>query len=114
MTNLAVKLAENARTFGVTSAYGEPVEVEGVTIIPVALVQYGFGAGGDEDPADGSSGSGASGGGGGGMSVPIGAYVKSGGTVRFEPNVISLLAVGIPFVWVAGKAFARIIRALKR
>lgn len=109
MTNLAVKLAENARSFGVTSAYGEPVEVEGVTIIPVALVQYGFGAGGDEESADG-----ASGGGGGGMSIPIGAYVKSGGTVRFEPNVISLLAVGIPFVWVAGKALARIIRALKR
>jgi hypothetical protein len=40
--------------------------------------------------------------------------VKSGGAARFEPNVISLLAVGIPFVWVAGKAVARIIRALKK
>ncbi|MET0955533.1 MAG: hypothetical protein ABWY68_06240 [Cryobacterium sp.] len=109
MTNLALKLAENARSIGVTSAYGDPVQIEGVTIIPVALVQYGFGGGGE-----GGDEEGAAGGGGGGMAIPIGAYVKSGGAARFEPNVISLLAVSIPFVWVAGKAVARIIRALKR
>jgi uncharacterized spore protein YtfJ len=111
MTNLALKLAENARSFGVTTAFGDPIQVEGVTLVPVAYVQYGFGAGGD---ADTSEGDGAGGGGGGGMSIPVGAYVKYGDTVRFEPNVIALLCVGIPFVWVAGKALARIIRALKR
>jgi uncharacterized spore protein YtfJ len=109
MTNLALKLAENAGSIGVRSAYGDPVQIEGVTIVPVALVQYGFGGGGEGDDSDG-----AAGGGGGGMAIPIGAYVKSGGAARFEPNVISLLAVGIPFVWVAGKAIARIIRALKK
>jgi uncharacterized spore protein YtfJ len=109
MTNLALKLAENAGSIGVRSAYGDPVQIEGVTIVPVALVQYGFGGGGEGDEADG-----AAGGGGGGMAIPIGAYVKSGGAARFEPNVISLLAVGIPFVWVSGKAIARIIRALKK
>lgn len=109
MTNLALKLAENARSIGVTSVYGDPVQIEGVTIVPVALVQYGFGGGGEGGDEDG-----AAGGGGGGMAIPIGAYVKSGGAARFEPNLISLLAVGIPFVWVAGKAVARIIRALKR
>ena len=109
MTNLALKLAENARSIGVRSAYGDPVQIEGVTIVPVALVQYGFGGGGEGEGPEG-----AAGGGGGGMAIPIGAYVKSGGAARFEPNVISLLAVGIPFVWVAGKTIARIIRALKR
>lgn len=109
MTNLAEKLAESTRSFGVTAAYGDPVDVNGSTIIPVAYVSYGFGAG--EESEEGESGSG---GGGGGMSVPIGAYVKTGDTVRFDPNIVSLLAVGIPFVWVAGKALARIIRALKR
>jgi uncharacterized spore protein YtfJ len=109
MTNLALKLAENAGSIGVRSAYGDPVQIEGVTIVPVALVQYGFGGGGEGDDADGPAG-----GGGGGMAIPIGAYVKSGGAARFEPNVISLLAVGIPFVWVASKAIARIIRALKK
>ena len=84
------------------------MQIEGVTIVPVALVQYGFGGGGEGDE------SAAAGGGGGGMAIPIGAYVKSAGAARFEPNVISLLAVGIPFVWVSGKAIARIIRALKR
>jgi hypothetical protein len=48
------------------------------------------------------------------MSIPIGAYVKTGNTVRFDPNIISLLMVGIPFVFVAGHALARVIRALKR
>jgi uncharacterized spore protein YtfJ len=119
MANLAVKLAEITRSFGVKSAYGEPVEIDGVTIVPVALVQYGFGGGGEdtdgEGNADGSDKhNGMGGGGGGGMSIPIGAYVKSGDTARFDPNVIALLAVGIPFVWVAGKALARIIKALKR
>lgn len=109
MTNLVMNLAENARTIGVKSAYGDPIQVEGVTLVPVALVQYGFG-GGDA----GETAAGAGGGGGGGMSIPIGAYVKSGGTVRFDPNIVSLLAVGIPFVWVAGHALSRIIRALKR
>jgi len=89
MTSLPEKLAEISRSAG---------------------VYYGFG-GGEGDSAESGTGSG---GGGGGMSLPIGAYVKSGGSLRFEPNVISLLAVGIPFVWVAGKAISRVIRAVKR
>lgn len=109
MTNLALKLAENARSIGVKSVYGEPIELEGVTLVPVAIVKYGFAAGGgDDEAADGGGGVGV------GVSIPIGAYISSGGTVRFEPNVISLLMVGIPFVWVAGKALARVTRALKR
>ena len=110
MTSLPEKLADISRTAGVRSAYGDPVQVDGVTLIPVALVYYGFGGGEGDSTATGSG----SGGGGGGASLPIGAYVKSGTTARFEPNVISLLAVGIPFLWVAGKALSRVIRALKR
>ena len=109
MTNLALKLAENARSIGVKSVYGEPIELDGVTLVPVAIVKYGFAAGGgDDEAADAGGGVGV------GVSMPIGAYISSGGTVRFEPNVISLLMVGIPFVWVAGKALARVTRALKR
>ena len=108
MTNLVLKLAENARSVGVRTAYGDPIQVEGVTLVPVALVQYGFG-GGDAGESDGGAG-----GGGGGLSIPIGAYVKSGNTVRFDPNVVSLLVVAIPFVWVAGRAVSHIIRAVKR
>jgi hypothetical protein len=48
------------------------------------------------------------------MSIPFGAYVSDGTGLHFRPNIITLLAVGIPFVWVAGRAWARVIRALKR
>ncbi len=110
MTNISLKLAETLTSNGIKSVYGEPVELGGVTLIPVALVQYGFGSGsmGDEDAH------GAGGGGGGGYSIPLGAYVKDSDGLRFRPNLITLLAVGIPFVWVAGHAWTRVIRALKR
>ncbi|MBC7441276.1 MAG: hypothetical protein H7311_01905 [Ramlibacter sp.] len=110
MTSLPEKLADISRSAGVKTAYGDPVQVDGVSMVPVALVYYGFGGGEGESDDRGSG----TGGGGGGASLPIGAYVRSGGTLRFEPNVISLLAVGIPFVWVAGKALTRVIRALKK
>ena len=110
MTSLPEKLAEISRSAGVKTAYGDPVQVDGISLVPVALVYYGFG-GGEGDSAESGKGSG---GGGGGMALPIGAYVKSGGSLRFDPNIISLLAVGIPFIWVAGKAISRVIRALKR
>ena len=52
--------------------------------------------------------------GGGSYSVPVGVYVRDDAGVRFQPNVVAVLAVGIPFVWVTGKALARIIKAAKR
>jgi len=106
MTSLPEKLAELSRTAGVKSAYGEPIQIDGVTLVPVAIVQYGFGGG--------DAGDQGSGGGGGGGALPIGAYIKSAGTVRFEPNVIALLTVAIPFICVTGHALNRIIRALKK
>jgi uncharacterized spore protein YtfJ len=119
MTSLPEKLAEISRSAGVRSAYGDPVLVDGITIVPVALVYYGFG-GGEGESAEGAGSGGfggpghGAGGGGGGVSIPVGAYVKSEGAVRFEPNVISVLAVGIPFVWVVGKTLSHVIRALKK
>jgi Uncharacterized conserved protein len=110
MPSLAVQLADSVTTTGVHSVYGDPVELDGITLIPVALAQFGFGAG--EGPSEGENA--GSGGGGGGISVPIGAYVRDRNGLRFEPNPIALLAVGIPFVWVAGRALRMIIRALKK
>ncbi len=107
MPNLAVELGKLTADAGVKSVYGEQQDVDGVRIVPVAVTWHGFGAGSE-------SSDGASGGGGGGFSAPVGAYVRQGDGIRFEPNIISLVAVGIPFVWVAGKALARVIRALKR
>jgi len=106
MPNIALELGKQSASLGVNSAYGEQRDIGGVQLIPVSLSWTGFG-GGSDDVGNG-------GGGGGGWAVPLGAYIRRGGDVRFEPNIVSLLAVGIPFVWVAGRALSRVIRALKK
>ena len=105
MPNLALELGKQTAALGVTSVYGEQQDVDGVRLVPVAVSWHGFGAG--EAPE-------GSGGGGGGFAAPVGAYIRRGDDLRFEPNLISLLAVGIPFLWVAGHVLSRVIRALKR
>ncbi|WP_114589365.1 hypothetical protein [Microbacterium arborescens] len=106
MPNLALELGKQTANLGVTSVYGEQQDVDGITLIPVALTWSGFGGGEDNE--------GNSGGGGGGYAIPVGAYVRKGDDLRFEPNLVSLVAVGIPFVWVVGRALSRVIRALKK
>lgn len=110
MPNLALELGKQVAQLGVTSVYGEQQDVDGVRFIPVAVSWSGFGAG---EGADGSGDNG-SGGGGGGVAIPVGAYIRTGDDLRFEPNLVSLIAVGIPFVWVAGRVLIRLIRVLKR
>lgn len=94
----------------VKAAYGEPVTLDGVEFVPVSLVWFGFGGGEGQDESDGNG----SGGGGGGASIPIGAYVTGDRGIRFQPNLIALLAVGVPFAYIAGKSLARLIRVLKK
>lgn len=106
MPNIALDLGKQISAFGVKAAYGEPQDVDGVSITPVALTWAGFGGGADQDQNGG--------GGGGGVSIPLGVYVRREEGLRFEPNIVALLAVGIPFVWVAGRALSRVIRALKK
>jgi hypothetical protein len=106
MPNIALELGQQAATFGVSAAYGEQQDVDGVRLVPVALTWSGYGGGSD--------GEGNGGGGGGGYTVPLGAYIRRGDDLRFEPNVVSFLTVAIPFVWVAGRALSRVIRALKK
>ncbi|GAA5029933.1 hypothetical protein ACFQRL_08035 [Microbacterium fluvii] len=106
MPNIALDLGKQSASFGVSAAYGEQQDVDGVRIVPVALTWSGYGGGSDD--------SGNGGGGGGGVSVPLGAYIRRGDDLRFEPNIISLLAVAIPFVWLAGRALSRVVRAIKK
>lgn len=106
MPNLALELGKQAASFGVTSIYGEQQDVDGVRFIPVAISWSGFGGGSDD--------AGNGGGGGGGAAIPIGAYIRRGDDLRFEPNVVSLAAVAIPFLCVAGFVTIRTIRALTR
>ena len=68
-------IAANAK-----SIYGEPVERDGVTVIPVAKVGYGFGGGGGKKENE----EGAGGGGGLGM-MPVGYIEIKNGETRFRP-----------------------------
>jgi uncharacterized spore protein YtfJ len=58
----------------VSTIFGEPVEREGVTVIPVAKARFGFGGGGGSGSSSGDEGSG--GGGGGGVAVSPVGYIE--------------------------------------
>jgi uncharacterized spore protein YtfJ len=68
--------------FGSTAVFGEPVEAEGVTVIPVARATWGFGGGtGSRPEAEGE------GEGGGGSSSPVGFIELRDGRAAFRPIV---------------------------
>ncbi|MDN3309487.1 hypothetical protein QWJ90_00920 [Microbacterium oryzae] len=106
MPNIALEIGRISANLGVTAAYGEPQDIDGERFVPVAATWTGFGGGSDE--------TGNGGGGGGGFSMPIGAYVRRNGELRFEPNLIATLAVAIPLFWVTGRMLAKLVRALKK
>lgn len=110
MANITERLAESVPSRGVTLAYGDTTTIDGKELIPVALVSYGFGGGEGSEGPDAPTGTG---GGGGGMSIPVGAYVESEGRVAFQPNLIALIAVSIPFVCTVGWAVAKIVKAAR-
>ena len=114
MTQLVEKVTEPLKRLGVEASYGAPVDIDGATIVPVALVWFGFGGGGGNMGEKAQSDAEGEGFGGGGLSVPIGAYVTTSLGVRFQPNLIALVAVGIPFTLVAGHVLAKLVRALKK
>jgi uncharacterized spore protein YtfJ len=63
----------------VSSVFGDPVERDGITVIPVARARFGFGGGGGSGGPEGEEGAGG-GGGGGAMVTPVGYIeVRPGG-----------------------------------
>lgn len=84
-TTFVERLAERIGTrFGSTAVFGEPVEAEGVTVIPVARATWGFGGGtGTRPEAEGEG----EGGGGGGSTSPVGFIELRDGKASFRPIV---------------------------
>jgi uncharacterized spore protein YtfJ len=75
-------IRRSQRLFTAKRVYAEPVERDGVTIVPAALIVGGAGAGGGEDP-DGTTG------GGGGLGIharPVGAWVIQDGQAEWRPT----------------------------
>jgi len=87
---------------GIRRVFGEPIDRDGVTVVPVA-VSIGGGGGGNAPEDQGS------GGGFGGMVQGIGAYSISNGQVRFVPAV-DTTALAAMFVLVVGV----VVRARRR
>lgn len=65
---------------GAKAVFGDPVERDGVTVIPVAKVSWGFGGGGGGEGKDEGHG-----GGGGASAGPQGFIEIEGGRARYRP-----------------------------
>jgi uncharacterized spore protein YtfJ len=91
------ELLEGARdAITVKRVYGDPIEGDGVTVVPAAVVRGGGGGGGDAEH---------NGGGGFGLQArPVGAWVIRGGEATWKPavDVNRILAYAI----LLGLAFA--------
>ena len=76
-------------TATVKSVFGEPIHVNGKTVVPVAKVAYGFGGGaGAGKQGDNAERQGEGGGGGGGVrAFPAGALEITEGRTRFVPFI---------------------------
>ncbi|MCL1870132.1 MAG: hypothetical protein FWF90_06925 [Promicromonosporaceae bacterium] len=105
MPEVVLEIASIAARAGAKIAYGDKVEIDGAETVPVALALYGFGGG-----SGGAGDQQGSGGGGGSISIPVGMLVNRRGTVRFVPNVVAVLGVGIPLTAVATVGTALVLR----
>ncbi|HSR22630.1 MAG TPA: spore germination protein GerW family protein, partial [Candidatus Eisenbacteria bacterium] len=85
----------------VRRVYGDPIERDGLVLVPAAAVRGGAGGGGGEaQPAEGAQPGSGFGGGWGGSARPVGAFVITGGSVSWQP------AVDVNRVILGGQAIA--------
>jgi uncharacterized spore protein YtfJ len=118
----------------VKAVFGDPIERDGITVIPVAKVRYGFGGGSGSGPVavgpgisaaetladettDAASGNGMTGGsgsgGGGGMTAEPVGYLEIGPDgASFIPITPTMPSPG--FLLAAGATAALVLRALAR
>ncbi|HEY2148215.1 MAG TPA: spore germination protein GerW family protein, partial [Pirellulales bacterium] len=105
LERMVEKLGVHARS---ASAYSEPISKDGVTIVPVAKIRWGFGGGGGAK--DGTE---RGGGGGGGMRItPVGYIEVKDGRSEFKP--IRDAASYVPMIIAGGAAGFFLLRALRK
>lgn len=103
---------------GASAVFGDPIERDGVTVIPVAKVRWGFGGGSgrgiEEGSENGEVGEG-SGGGGGVMASPLGFIEIREGRAEFrrahDPTsaVPVIIASGIA-AWLSLRGLRKLVR----
>jgi len=81
LSSLADRIGAQVRS---STVFGDPVERDGVTVVPVAAARFGFGGGGGSDPSKSQEGEG---GGGGGGVTPLGYIELKDGRSRYVPIV---------------------------
>jgi uncharacterized spore protein YtfJ len=92
-------------TASASAVFGDPIEKDGVTVIPVAMVVGG--GGGGAGPMEGGGGAEGGGGGFGGMSRPAGVYVVRGDGVEWQP-AIDVTILGLALIALVG-VMARVL-----
>jgi uncharacterized spore protein YtfJ len=103
---------------GAGAIFGAPVERDGVTVIPVAKVRWGFGGGsgrGIEEGSDSGEIGEGSGGGGGMMASPIGFIELSEGRAEFRrvhdpASAVPIILAAAFAAWVALRGLKKIVR----
>ena len=90
-TRVGEMVAATRDALTVRRVFGEPVERDGVTVIPAAVLRGGAGGGGGSDEQGGHG----EGGGLGLVARPAGAYVVKDGAVTWRPAFDLNRAVGI-------------------
>lgn len=106
---LKTTLGEIERMLTTKTVVGDPITVEGYTVIPLISIGFGFGAGGGagKDPkAAAAEGTGGGSGGGGGIK-PVAVIVVGKDGVRVEPVRKGAANVAESFGDIVGRIVAR-------
>jgi uncharacterized spore protein YtfJ len=112
VSSLRESVSGNAK---VSTVFGEPITAQGKTIIPVACIKYGFGAGSGNKPAKDplAQGQSGGGGGGGGKVIPVGVVEVTAERTRyisfFSPGkMAAAAALGLFFgMWIGRRRNGR-------
>ena len=115
LDRMANRLGDNARAEVV---FGDPVTQDGLTVIPVAKVRWGFGGGAGAGSDDGKDGEdyGEGGGGAGAVSAtPVGYIEISSGRAEYRPirdipGMWPALLAGAVAFWIALRALRGLFR----
>jgi len=100
--SMAEKLGAAARA---ATIFGDPVERNGITVIPVAKARWGFGGGvGRRKGEDGA------GGGGGAQVTPVGFIVLKNGEAEFRP----IRTFSLPWMIAGGLSILFLLRQTLR
>ena len=99
----------------VKAVFGETIERDGVAVVPVARIRWGFGGGSGTEPTEGrAKGATGSGSGGGG-----GAFADPMGYLEVRPTGATYVPLAAPYlnpflILASGLAIAFVLRALAR